>query len=243
MPPPITPTSTATSRGRRPPAMPLPKVASTSPGADSGRNRHHGLHDLADGFIREIRVIRRRCSIAGLMQTFLTAADRPIGTISAASICAGHVGDRSCMPASPRPTSRSAGIPGARPPGPRLPAPARSVASRQVGVSRRQARGRARRWRNACGASCAKSSASRRGGARAGRSANTPTPARPTVALTFFRVDRFAGEPRNLVFADIRWVDSPGPGRPRLPRRRSRADRPAAGAAGAVIPATTAPRS
>ena len=31
-------------------------------------------------------------------------------------------------------------------------------------------------------------------------------PGRPTVALTFFRVDRFAGEPRNLVFAEIRWV-------------------------------------
>ncbi len=32
-------------------------------------------------------------------------------------------------------------------------------------------------------------------------------PGRPTVALTFFRVDRFDGEPRNVVFADIRWVD------------------------------------
>jgi mutator protein MutT len=31
-------------------------------------------------------------------------------------------------------------------------------------------------------------------------------PGRPPVALVFFRVDRFAGEPRNLVFADIRWV-------------------------------------
>jgi 8-oxo-dGTP diphosphatase len=31
-------------------------------------------------------------------------------------------------------------------------------------------------------------------------------PGRPTVALTFFRVDHFAGEPRNLVFAEIRWV-------------------------------------
>ncbi|MFN8643146.1 MAG: (deoxy)nucleoside triphosphate pyrophosphohydrolase [Candidatus Binatia bacterium] len=32
-------------------------------------------------------------------------------------------------------------------------------------------------------------------------------PGRPTVALTFFRVDRFAGEARNLEFAAIRWVD------------------------------------
>jgi mutator protein MutT len=31
-------------------------------------------------------------------------------------------------------------------------------------------------------------------------------PGRPAVALVFFRVDRFAGEPRNLVFAAIRWV-------------------------------------
>jgi 8-oxo-dGTP diphosphatase len=31
-------------------------------------------------------------------------------------------------------------------------------------------------------------------------------PGRPTVALTFFRVDRFAGEPQNIVFAEIRWV-------------------------------------
>jgi 8-oxo-dGTP diphosphatase len=31
-------------------------------------------------------------------------------------------------------------------------------------------------------------------------------PGRPPVALVFFRVDRFAGEPRNRVFADIRWV-------------------------------------
>lgn len=35
-------------------------------------------------------------------------------------------------------------------------------------------------------------------------------PGRPPVALVFFRVDRFAGEPRNLVFADIRWVDLAG---------------------------------
>lgn len=32
-------------------------------------------------------------------------------------------------------------------------------------------------------------------------------PARPPVALVFFRVDRFGGEPRNLAFAEIRWVD------------------------------------
>lgn len=31
-------------------------------------------------------------------------------------------------------------------------------------------------------------------------------PGRPPVALAFFRVDRFAGEARNLVFADIRWA-------------------------------------
>lgn len=31
-------------------------------------------------------------------------------------------------------------------------------------------------------------------------------PGRPPVALAFFRVDRFAGEPRNLVFAAIRWL-------------------------------------
>lgn len=31
-------------------------------------------------------------------------------------------------------------------------------------------------------------------------------PERPAVALTFFRVDRFAGELRNLVFADLRWL-------------------------------------
>lgn len=31
-------------------------------------------------------------------------------------------------------------------------------------------------------------------------------PGRTSVALVFFRVDRFAGEPRNLIFADIRWV-------------------------------------
>ncbi|HSP98168.1 MAG TPA: (deoxy)nucleoside triphosphate pyrophosphohydrolase [Candidatus Dormibacteraeota bacterium] len=35
-------------------------------------------------------------------------------------------------------------------------------------------------------------------------------PGRLPVALVFFRVDRFAGEPRNLVFADIRWVDLAG---------------------------------
>lgn len=29
----------------------------------------------------------------------------------------------------------------------------------------------------------------------------------PPVALVFFRVDRFAGEPRNLVFADLRWIE------------------------------------
>jgi 8-oxo-dGTP diphosphatase len=32
-------------------------------------------------------------------------------------------------------------------------------------------------------------------------------PGRTSVALVFFRVDRFAGEPRNLQFADIRWVE------------------------------------
>ena len=32
-------------------------------------------------------------------------------------------------------------------------------------------------------------------------------PGRPTVALVFFRVDRFAGAARNLEFAEIRWVD------------------------------------
>lgn len=31
-------------------------------------------------------------------------------------------------------------------------------------------------------------------------------PGRPPVALTFFRVERIHGEPRNLVFADIRWM-------------------------------------
>jgi 8-oxo-dGTP diphosphatase len=31
-------------------------------------------------------------------------------------------------------------------------------------------------------------------------------PGRASVALVFFRVDRFRGEPRNLVFADIRWA-------------------------------------
>jgi 8-oxo-dGTP diphosphatase len=31
-------------------------------------------------------------------------------------------------------------------------------------------------------------------------------PGRAPVALTFFRVDHFGGEPRNLVFADMRWV-------------------------------------
>jgi 8-oxo-dGTP diphosphatase len=31
-------------------------------------------------------------------------------------------------------------------------------------------------------------------------------PGRPPVALVFFRVDRFTGEPRNLIFADLRWL-------------------------------------
>lgn len=31
-------------------------------------------------------------------------------------------------------------------------------------------------------------------------------PGRANVALVFFRVDRFRGEPGNLVFADIRWA-------------------------------------
>jgi 8-oxo-dGTP pyrophosphatase MutT (NUDIX family) len=31
-------------------------------------------------------------------------------------------------------------------------------------------------------------------------------PGRPPVRLVFFRVDEFAGELRNLVFADLRWV-------------------------------------
>jgi 8-oxo-dGTP diphosphatase len=31
-------------------------------------------------------------------------------------------------------------------------------------------------------------------------------PGRPPVVLAFFRVDAFVGEPRNLVFADVRWV-------------------------------------
>ena len=35
-------------------------------------------------------------------------------------------------------------------------------------------------------------------------------PGRPTVALVFFRVDRFAGAARNLEFAEIRWVDFAG---------------------------------
>ena len=35
-------------------------------------------------------------------------------------------------------------------------------------------------------------------------------PGRPTVALVFFRVDRFAGAARNLEFAEIRWVDLAG---------------------------------
>ena len=32
-------------------------------------------------------------------------------------------------------------------------------------------------------------------------------PGRPPVALVFFRVDDFAGELRNLEFADLRWVE------------------------------------
>lgn len=43
-------------------------------------------------------------------------------------------------------------------------------------------------------------------GAELWRAAHT-YPGRPPVALVFFRVDRFAGEARNLEFADIRWVE------------------------------------
>jgi 8-oxo-dGTP diphosphatase len=42
-------------------------------------------------------------------------------------------------------------------------------------------------------------------GAEVSRAEHT-YPGRPPVVLAFFRVDAFAGEPRNLVFADVRWV-------------------------------------
>jgi 8-oxo-dGTP diphosphatase len=46
-------------------------------------------------------------------------------------------------------------------------------------------------------------------GRELGRATHT-YPGRPPVALVFFRVDRFAGELRNLVFADVRWVPLAG---------------------------------